>query len=112
MKCKQCGREGTDVRMVIRTADGGYLEQPNASMALSCAFVQKQEPICRRCLPPSSLSIVRNDASVDGAVTRTEKWLVAFLCLALTGCLVLGADLIWLNATKPSPQVIVCEKRP
>jgi len=33
--------------------------------------------------------------------TRTEKWLVAFVCVLLTGCLALGGALIWLNAAHP-----------
>lgn len=45
-------------------------------------------------------------------MTRTEKWLVAFICFALLGCMALGADLIWLNATKPSPTVIDCRVKP
>lgn len=35
-------------------------------------------------------------------MTPTERWLVAFLCLLLAGCLTLGGTLIYLDATRPS----------
>ena len=34
-------------------------------------------------------------------MTRTEKWLVAFVCFLLTGAFALGGMLIWLNARHP-----------
>ena len=41
-------------------------------------------------------------------MTRTEKWLVAFLCVLLTGCLTLGGILIWLNARHPVQLAPAC----
>jgi len=42
-------------------------------------------------------------------VTRTEKWLVAFVCVLLTGAFALGGALIWLNARHPVQLAPACD---
>ena len=41
-------------------------------------------------------------------MTRTEKWLVAFVCLLLTSAFALGGALIWLNAAHPVQLAPAC----
>lgn len=41
-------------------------------------------------------------------MTRTEKFLVAFLCAIVAGTFMLGAGLIWLNATRPGYVIDAC----
>ena len=41
-------------------------------------------------------------------MTRSEQWLMGFVCFLLACCVGLGGALIWFNATRPAMLIESC----